>query len=118
MATCGGVTTSAAWRPPIGPKFDSVMVAPRRSSGGEAAGPGSLDQVVQLCAHRLWREPVGAVKDRVDQPVRRIDGDGNRDPVGLWFGRLIPLIEGGLGRSTGDEGRSQADQDVGFGVVP
>src|ERR1700704_5899186 len=34
IATCGGTTTRLAKRPPIMPKFDSVMVAPRSSSGG------------------------------------------------------------------------------------
>ena len=34
IATCGGTTTRLANRPPIIPKFDSVMVAPRSSSGG------------------------------------------------------------------------------------
>src|SRR5215831_15480877 len=34
IAACGGTMTRLANRPPIIPKFDSVMVAPRSSSGG------------------------------------------------------------------------------------
>jgi hypothetical protein len=34
IATCGGTTTRLAKRSPIMPKFDSVIVAPRSSSGG------------------------------------------------------------------------------------
>jgi hypothetical protein len=34
IAACGGTITRLTNRPPIIPKFDSVMVAPRSSSGG------------------------------------------------------------------------------------
>jgi hypothetical protein len=54
IATWGGTTTRLAKRPPIIPKFDKVIVAPRNSSGGIARAAASARVIRCRRAVRSW----------------------------------------------------------------
>jgi hypothetical protein len=71
IATCGGTTTRPAKWPAIMPKFDSVIVAPRSSSGGiERAAASARMRLSQRAS--CWRvrrrcakpEPAALLQDR------------------------------------------------------
>ena len=57
IATCGGTTTRPAKWPAIMPKFDSVIVAPRSSSGGIERAAASARMRLSPASKLLARSP-------------------------------------------------------------
>ena len=119
IATCGGTMTSFAKRPPIMPKFERVMVAPRSSSGGiERPHVGRMRQARR--ADRLAsRSPTlrmtgtmspSSVSTAIPRSMRLMS---RRSPAcGIVLG-----VERWLGLACGGDRADEADGDV-VALVP
>ena len=73
IATCGGTMISAACRPPMVPKFDSVMVATAQSAGVRLRSCTPFFERVDLPAPILRRRVRDIAQHRDEEPVRAVD---------------------------------------------
>ncbi len=106
IATCGGTTTRLAKRPPIMPKFESVMVAPRSSSAGIARASASA-RMRSRPARRSWASRAATLRSTGTMSPSSVS---TAMPISMRLTSLrapadgiVPGIERRLGRGGGGD---------------
>jgi hypothetical protein len=95
VATCGGTITRLAKRPPIMPKLESVMVAPRSSSGGIERAWASARIAVEASAQIAGIALGNIAQHRDNEPALCVHGhadiDARNEPaVALYQALKLP----------------------------